>query len=687
MEKPPSDKVGRNISGFSIMAATGKYDCEYRAGSYASTFDHDLELVSPYYYSVLLEDYDIQFEYTVTQHAFYNRIGFPANDDSNIIIELKDQASIEIIDSRTIRCTTNFFGINAYMYVVLSRSFDLYRIFSENNHVITTGRYEGNNIGVIFKFPTNPDEQIDVKIGISYISCEQASANLNQEIKQWDFDLIKHTGRNIWNGAMNKIRIKGGSEKQRVIFYTALYRSLLRMYNITEDGRYYSGYDRKVHETRGYDFYVGDGIWDTYRSMHPLQLLIEPERQNDIVRSFIRMYEQSGWLPTFPYPGGDLPVMIGNHTAAFITDAYCKGFRDFDLEEAYEGMRKNAMEGTKLPWRNGPATELDGLYLEKGFFPALAKDQKEWASEVHPVEKRQAVSVTLEGAYDDWCIAQIAKVLNKEDDYHFYMKHAENYRNVYNEKTGFMSPKTADGSWVEDFDPKFGGGQGGREYFAECNSWVYSFSVQHDIPGLMDLMGGGKRFEARLDSLFIEQYNGPKYDFLKQFPDATGLMGQYCQGNEPGFHVPYLYNYAGAPWKTQRKVREIMDIWYGDGPLGICGDEDGGAMSSWYVFSAMGFYSVCPGKPYYDIGSPIFEEVLIDVGNGRTFTIKAENVSTKNKYIQSAVLNGKLLDKPRFSHSDISGGGILTLYMGDRPNKAWGSGFEAAPPSMSTYDG
>jgi predicted alpha-1,2-mannosidase len=323
------------------------------------------------------------------------------------------------------------------------------------------------------------------------------------------------------------------------------------------------------------------------------------------------------------------------------------------------------------------------VYLEKGYFPALARDQKEWVSEVHTYEKRQSVAVTLDNCYDDWCIAQMAKKLNKMDLYEYFIRLAYNYRNVFNPETGFMSPKTADGEWVEDFNPKLDGGQGGRDYFAECNSWVFSFHVQHDVQGLINLMGGREKFAKRLDSLFTEQYDVPKFVFLKQFPDATGLIGQFCQGNEPAFHIPYLYNYSGEPWKTQRKVREIMNIWYGDGPLGICGDEDEGAMTAWYVFSAMGFYPVCPGSPTYNIGSPLFNEIVIDVGHDKSFVIKAENASSKNKYIQSAELNGKPLNKPWFLHSDIADGGCLTLCLGDRPNKEWGSRPEAAPPSMS----
>lgn len=386
------------------------------------------------------------------------------------------------------------------------------------------------------------------------------------------------------------------------------------------------------------------------------------------------MFEQNGWLPQFPGIHGDRPYMTGNHAAAFFADTYFKGENNFDVEKAYDAIRHNAMKATMLPWTdNGPLTELDRNYAEKGFFPALAKDELESVPEVHDFERRQAVSVTLEHAYDDWCVAQLAKELNKEEDYVYFMNRASNYKNLFDERIGFMAPKSADGNWVEGYDPKRGGGQGGRDFFAECNAWIYTFHVQHDIEGLIRLFGGKDEFEQKLDALFVEQYSGSKYEFLNQFPDSTGLIGQFCMGNEPAFHIPYLYNYAGSPWKTQRKVREIMKLWFNDGPLGICGDEDHGAMSAWYVFSAMGFYPVCPGKPVYEIGSPIFNEIRIQQENGGIFTIRAEYVSGVNKYIQSAELNGQPYDYARINHEDILSGGTLVLQMGPRPNKSWGA--------------
>jgi predicted alpha-1,2-mannosidase len=278
----------------------------------------------------------------------------------------------------------------------------------------------------------------------------------------------------------------------------------------------------------------------------------------------------------------------------------------------------------------------------------------------------------------------MAKALNKKEDYDYFLKRSRNYQNLYDARIGFMAPKTADGNWVfneKQLDPIWSGGQGGREYYTETNAWTYTFQVQHDVPGLINLMGGNDKFADKLDALFQEQFGGKgaKFEFLKQFPDGTGLIGQYNHGNQPGFHIPYLYNYAGKPWKTQRRVRDIMKIWYNDGPLGICGDEDEGELSSWYVFSAMGFYPVCPGSPVYDIGSPLFEKVTINVGNGKTFVIESKDVSSKNKYIQSASLNGKPLKSPWFTHSDLANGGMLIFQMGPGPNEQWGNKPEEFP--------
>jgi predicted alpha-1,2-mannosidase len=673
-----------------LMVSTG--EAKANAAAYASEFDHDFETATPYYYAADLQTWGILAEFTAANEAGYYRFTFPASAHAHFAITLGGASELAVEGSTAVEGSERIEGLvgnlaskqgetREYFYLEFSRPFQSFQTWraGEFSHA---SKVAGNNLGFVTDSPTSAHDVIEVRVGLSYISADQARRNLQREIPQWTFEKLKAETRAMWNEALGGINVEGGTERQRTIFYTALYRSLGRMTDITEDGRYFSGYDHAVHNSEGHDFYIDDGLWDTYRSLHPLQLLLEPQRQQDMIRSYIRMYEQSGWMPSFPSAAGEQAVMIGHHADAFILDAYEKGYRDFDAEKAYEAMRKNATDATMLPWRRGPLTSLDRVYFEKGFFPALSRGEQETVPEVTG-EKRQAVSVTLENSYDDWCVAQLAKELGKAADAAYFTKLAHNYGNVFDPRIGFMAPKSADGNWVADFDPKLGGGQGGRDYTTEVDSWIYTFHVQHDVAGLIHLLGGRDAFNAKLDQLFVEQYGTSKFQFLGQFPDATGLVGLYAQGNEPSFHIPYLYDFSGQPWKTQRRVRQLMDVWYGDGPLGIPGDDDGGATSSWYVLSAIGFYPVCPGSPVYEIGSPIFSRSTVRLGNGKEFKVIANHVSARNKYIQSAVLNGKPLNRPWFAHADIANGGTLVLEMGDRPNKAWGSAAQDAPPSMS----
>jgi predicted alpha-1,2-mannosidase len=677
-----------------LMASVGAEGTD--PAKYASSFDHDFETATPYYYEADLQNWRIKAELTATPAAAYYRFTFPADPHSHLVLSLQDDAEIAVVGPDAVEGSERVAGTVAtlaskvddareYFFVEFSRPLGSWQSW-RNGKLTSTPKQEGNQIGFVADWATEPGDVIGVRVGISYISTEQARRNLEEQIPGWNFDHVKAETRDIWNRTLGAIQVVGGTEKQRTIFYSTLYRSLLRMTDITEDGKYFSGYDQKVHDADGHDFYIDDGLWDTFRSEHPLQTLLNARQQEDMVRSYIRMYQQSGWMPSFPSVAGEQAVMIGHHAAEFILDLYEKGYRDFDVEEAYAGIRKNATETTLLPWSRAPLTPLDRIYFDKGFFPALAWGEKETIPQVTP-ELRQAVSVTLENSYDDWCVAQLAKALGKQKDVKYFTKLAHNYENVFNPTIQFMAPKSADGKWVEPFDPKLGGGQGARDYFTEMDSWTYTFSVQFDVAGLIHLFGSREAFNNRLDRLFVEQYGTSKYRFLNQFPDATGLVGLYAQGNEPSFHIPYLYDFSGQPWKTQRRVRQLMDVWYGDGPLGIPGDDDGGATSSWYVLSAMGFYQVCPGSPVYEIGSPIFAKTTIKMGNGKDFIIVANHVSARNKYIQSATLNGEPLDKPWFRHSTIEDGGTLVLFMGDKPNTHWGSAPDDAPPSMSEYAG
>ena len=686
-----ADKIDGFSLGPAILMASSA-DPQTDPAKYASDFDHDFETAKPYYYAVRLDESHIQAELTTTQRAAFYRFKFPPAARHRITLTLARNAELKVIAPNTVvgsqlvdepLRTGTPHPMREYVCARFPAPFHAFQTWRTGN-ASNESELQGDNIGFATDDSSASSRIVEVRAGLSYLSTDQACRNVDREIGTRDFEAVKNQSRNVWNSALGQILLTGASQRQRTIFYTALYRSLSRMNDITEDGRYFSGFDGKEHQAEGHDFYVGDGLWDTYRSEHPLQLLLEPKVQQDIVRSYLRMYEQSGWLPSFPGLSGELSPMIGHHATALIADTYLKGYRDFDVQEAYAAMKKNALEATMLPWERGSLTPLDRVFFDKGFLPALARGEKETEPRVHPFERRQAVSVTLESSYDDWCLAQMAKALGKMDDYAYFLKLAHNYRNLLSPTLGLMAPRSADGSWVAGFDPKLGGGQGGRDYTTEVDTWIYTFNVQHDPAGLIDLMGGRDAFNTMLDRLFTEQPGTSKYQFLHQFPDATGLEGMYAQGNEPSFHIPYLYDFSGQPWKTQKRVRQLMDVWYGDGPLGVPGDNDGGETSSWYVFSAIGFYPVCPGSPVFEIGSPLFARTRIDLGDGKSFTIEARGVSSQNKYIQSASLNGKPYTRPWFTQSDLASGGSLVLTMGPEPNRSWGSEPADAPPSMSS---
>ncbi|MBN2090252.1 GH92 family glycosyl hydrolase, partial [candidate division KSB1 bacterium] len=405
----------------SIMAAAGEGDPV--PSQIASEFDHALEIAKPYYYGVLLEDDDIWAEYSPTERAVFYQFKFNQAGPAQIFISAKNNGHFQIVDDKTMLGKETFEGVTQYFYLELNVPFTHFKLYKNQTLQNPGKEISGDKLTAALRYELPAGQTIGVKYGISYISEEQAKQNLENEIPHWSFEAVKTEAQEKWNSTLAKIQIKGGTPDQRVYFYTALYRCFERMVNITEDGKYYSGYDHQIHEdTR--PFYVDDWIWDTYRSLHPLRLLIEPEKEMDMIQSYVRMYEQSGWMPTFPQIWGDRKCMIGHHQAALIADAYFKGLRDFDLLKAYEGLRKNAMEGTMIPWQEGPALPIDQVYREKGFFPALSPGQKETIESVSSFEQRQSVAVTLEHAYDDWCLAQLAKELDKPTDFDLFMKRA-----------------------------------------------------------------------------------------------------------------------------------------------------------------------------------------------------------------------------------------------------------------------
>ena len=540
---------------------------------------------------------------------------------------------------------------------------------------------EGKDAALTLAF--SGQKEIGVRYGISFISTEQARKNLEREINSYDVSAIARIGRNEWNDALGKIQVSGGSENDKTVFYTSLYRCYERPVNLSEDGKYYSAFDGKIHEDGGRSFYTDDWIWDTYRAAHPLRTLIDQKKEEDIIASYLLMAEQMGnmWMPTFPEVTGDTRRMNSNHAVATIADALAKGLK-VDTAKAYEACRKGIEEKTLAPWSGAAAGWLDNFYRENGYIPALRPDEKESDPNVHPFEKRQPVAVTLGTSYDQWCLSRIAEALGKKEEAAHYLQCSYNYRNIFNEKTGFFHPKDKEGNWIEPFDYRYSGGMGAREYYGENNGWVYRWDVPHNVADLISLMGGNEQFIANLDRTFSEPLGRGKYHFYSQLPDHTGNVGQFSMANEPSLHVPYLYNYAGQPWKTQKRIRQMLKTWFRNDLMGMPGDEDGGGMTSFVVFSSLGFYPVTPGSPTYNIGSPLFTNIKITLSNGSIFEVEAKNASDKNKYIQSATLNGQDWNKPWFRHEDLKNGGKLVLIMGSKPNKTWGSGADATPPSV-----
>jgi predicted alpha-1,2-mannosidase len=401
----------------------------------------------------------------------------------------------------------------------------------------------------------------------------------------------------------------------------------------------------------------------------------------DKIQSYVRMYQQAGIMPTFAIVTGPYACMNGNHSAPWFADAWFKGVRNFDLPVAYEGIRKRSLEDTLLPWRLGPKGPLDEFCATHGYMPALRPGEKETDLQVHPFEKRQPVPVTLENSFDDWSIAHLARVLNKPEDETLFLQRASNYKNVFRADKGLMWPKDAEGQWIEPMDPKFGGGMGGRDYDDENNGYTYTWDVPQDINGLVGLMGGTAKATANLDQLFREPLDHSKYEFQAKFPDSTSMVGEFSMGNEPSLAIPYLYDRLGAPWKAQKRVRMLLESFFTDTLQGMPGDEDGGGMSAFVVFSMMGFYPVTPGIPAYDIVSPVFDKTTIHLRNGKDFVILAHHTSHDNKYVQSIRLNGKPLEQVWFRHADIANGGTLELTMGDTPNTSLGTATSSFPPA------
>lgn len=630
-------------------------------------YSYDHEKITPYSYSVYLDEQQTHVDYGVSHQSAVYEFSYTTDDEVYLVL-----------NSRNGSMNWDGKAVSGYQQLANNTRIYLYLVPAEKPVEVKVLQQEGlaeghdakgNNACLVLKFAAGT-RNLNVGYGISFIESDQARKNMEREVQGKSVSEVQSAGRDVWNASLGRIQIDGGSEDERTVFYTSLYRCFERPVSISEDGRYFSAFDQQVHHDNGRPFYTDDWIWDSYRAQHPLRILIDEQVEADILNSFVLMSQQMDnlWFPTFPEVTGDGRRMNSNHGVASVIDAYRKGVTGFDVETAYKAAKGAITEKTLAPWSGKPAGELDNFYKEHGYIPALREGEKETIPEVHSFEKRQPVAVTLGTAYDEWCLAQLAHELGHTADYENFMKRSLNYRNLFNPETKFFHPKDKEGNFIQPFDYKFSGGQGARDYYGENNAWVYRWDVPHSIPDLIRLMGGDEAFVNELDAMFTEPLGRSKYEFYARLPDHTGNVGQFSMANEPSLHIPYLYNFAGQPWKTQKHIRKLLDEWFRNDLMGVPGDEDGGGMSSFVVFSQMGFYPVTPGKPVYTIGSPVFRNVEIKVAQtGNTFTVQAVNYSPENKYVQEVKLNGKVLDDLSVSHDQILAGGTLELEMGPYP--------------------
>jgi predicted alpha-1,2-mannosidase len=641
-----------------LMPTTDDYqfinaDAEY---GFESAFQHKNEIAEPGYYRVLLDRYQIMAELTASKRTGMHRYTFPKCDNAHIVLDLKHRdkvilSSIKVVGNQEVvgMRQSKAWAKHQYVYFVIqfSTPFNKAQIISNDSLKAQNEMVEGENLKAIFDFSVEDQEAIIVKVGISAVSIEGARKNLEKENPDWDFEKVRKQAQESWENELEKIRIEGATQKQKEVFYTSLYHAYLNPNLFMDVDGKYRGTDGKVHQTKDFTNYTVFSLWDTFRATHPLFSITQQKRTNDFVKTFLHQYENGGQLPVWELAGNYTGCMIGYHSIPVIVDAYFKGIRDFDIQKVYTAMKHSADQNH---------LGLDS-YKKNGFIAVN--------------NEPESISKTLEYAYDDWCIAQLAKDLGKEDDYARFIKRAQSYKNIFNPTTGFMQPKN-NNIWKTPFDP--------REVdfnFTEANSWQYSFFVPQDVETLIQMHGGDAAFAKSLDSLFT----APSQTLGRNQSDITGLIGQYAHGNEPSHHMAYLYNFAGQAWKAQEVLRKIMDDLYSNQPDGLSGNEDCGQMSAWYVMSAMGFYSVTPGSPDYIIGTPLFPKTIINLENGKQFVMEAKGVSEKNIYIQSATLNGEDYTKSYITHEQIMSGGKLVFEMGAQPNKKWASAVEDRPKS------
>ena len=629
------------------------------SGRTSSTFTHDEEKASPGYYQVMLKDENINVELTTTQRNGIHRYQYPAGKDAEVILDMDHSADkgswgrriinaqIRILNDHAVegyRIITGWAKLRKiYFYMEFSSPILTSTLRDGGRVHENTAVVNGTNLHGCFRFGKLNGKPLTCKVALSSVSMENARQNMEQEAPHWDFDRYMAAADADWEKQLGKIEIKG-TEVQKEIFYTALYHTMIQPNIMSDVNGEYMAADytaRKVGDNETH--YTTFSLWDTFRASHPLYTLLEPERVTDFVKSMIRQYEYYGYLPIWQLWGQDNYCMIGNHSIPVITDAILKGIPGIDVEKAYEAVYNSSV--TSHP--NSPFE----VWEKYGFMPENIQTQ--------------SVSITLEQAFDDWCVAQLAEKLNKDADYERFHKRSEYYRNLFHPKTKFFQSKNDKGEWIEPFDPYQYGGNGGHP-FTEGNAWQYFWYVPHNIQALMELTGGTKAFEQKLDTFFTSNYKSEQMNH-----NASGFVGQYAHGNEPSHHVAYLYNFAGQPWKTQKYVSHILNTLYNNTSSGYAGNDDCGQMSAWYVFSAMGFYPVNPADGRYIIGSPLLDECTLKLAGNKDFHIRPIRKSPEDIYIQSVTLNGKKHKDFFITHQDIMNGGTMVFKMGKKPS-GWG---------------
>lgn len=653
-----------------LMPTVGKQtyqttDSQSQQLPYASAFSHENESAEPGYYSVFLDRYQVKAELSASKRGAIHRYTFPASKESGFIIDLdyslqrqtNSEMEIKVLSDTEIcgHKKTTYWAFDQYInfYAKFSKPFTYTLI---NDSVTMDNGKRLPICKALLQFETKKDEQVLVKVGVSAVDIKGAQNNVLSEIADWDFDKVRQHARNEWNRYLSKIDVTTTNQEDKTIFYSALYHTGISPNLFTDaDGRYL-GMDLKVHQGDvKQPIYTTFSLWDTFRALHPLMTIIDPDLNTQFIQSLLKKHQEGGIFPMWDLASNYTGTMIGYHAVPVIVDAYTKGYRDFDIQEAYKACLRTAEYDTT------------GIKCPALVLPHLMPKAKYYKNSIGYIpcdRENESVAKALEYAYNDWCITVFAESMTDFDNKDKYARFAKAYEFYFDKETRFMRGLNSKGEWRTPFNPRASTHR--NDDYCEGTAWQWTWFVPHDVEGLVNLMGGENAFASKLDSLFTADSS---LEGETTSSDISGLIGQYAHGNEPSHHVTHLYNYVNRPWRTQELVDSVFQSQYANRPDGLAGNEDCGQMSAWYILNSMGFYQVCPGKPVYSIGRPVFDQAVVNLTNGKKFTVMVKNNSKKNKYIESMLLNGQTLHTPFFSHQDIVDGGTLEITMSDKPNK------------------